>query len=1061
MLFQAAIRFACIAMLLMASGCSREHYRVRADNDAYGRLIEKTVATPWMPPASYSVYPKPHSRLYDPTPIESPCLPIPSPQLYDYDLPPLPERDNSRFRPQHDGESPADLDPEDARPGNPSQPMPEPAADEREPGDRSEQPPIAPAPPSVKPVSYSPDDKFQQYLGDAATTQNQFAKPKLDGERLAQTDLNLDGPLDSAVPNETQNSSNENSSPTGVAQELVARELNDAEVNPNGSNDSDSTDTDSADADSSNDDFDDSPQAKQVPIPKSYWNSIPSDCLARMLEFQSVRDEYAATFGKQPDERLLDDSPKLALEDIVQLTLLNSRELQTQKENLYRAALALTLERFAYQLRPSVGGNGTDVNYSHNRNGGITTDTLRIPTTAQIEKMLYTGGDILGRFANNVVLTFNGPQGFAADVSSELFFSISQSVLQRDVLLESLTQSERNVIYAARDFVRFRRELFVQQASDYYSLILQYRQVEINCQNYFTLAREFNQRSVETKFGLAAPTQLDQVEQQVIGGRQSILSTCTSLENALDSLKIRMGLPTEQMINLDLSELNLLTLRDELAANGQRIARTRTRLSQEIGSESRSPLVIIAGLGQLVEQMLNTLDLREKLGENPPDTTDLENILLELRIEAADIDVEEDRVDLQQELAEPAPDATKVIQRSRDVAVELIKKVDWQVRLLSRTSDSKLENDARVESFREFEKRLDQLDSRFLKVINDEQINDVDTDAEKVLVEEARTLLRDLENVAAEYDQLLDRPPMSREVFENRALAFANLILDESQSFLNSAGAGLVPIRVDMDDAMMAGLVQRFDLMNERGFLADDWRQIKYAADELRSVLNLQATHSLRTRDGENNPFEITLQDSTTTAALSFDLPFNRRAQRNSFRNSIFNYQAALRRVMQLEDNIKLSVRRDVRSLKLNRQQYENDVAGAALASQRVTGTQLEVRGGFATSRDFLESQTAYVQAISNVASRHINYIVGRLQLFLDLEALTVGDDGFWDKLYDESYQPEMAGQLPNYEPAYGRLHPKLRYSKKIRCMECVPRGSAMIHHIEDRPPATPEQVAD
>ena len=116
----------------------------------------------------------------------------------------------------------------------------------------------------------------------------------------------------------------------------------------------------------------------------------------------------------------------------------------------------------------------------------------------------------------------------------------------------------------------------------------------------------------------------------------------------------------------------------------------------------------------------------------------------------------------------------------------------------------------------------------------------------------------------------------------------------------------------------------------------------------------------------------------------------------------MFNYQATLRGLTQLEDNIKLSVRRDLRALNLDRQQYVNDIAGAALVSERVTSTELEVRGGFATSRDFLESQTAYVQAVSNVASRHINYIVGRLQLFLDLESLEVGDNGFWDELYDE-----------------------------------------------------------
>ncbi|MCA9140041.1 MAG: TolC family protein, partial [Planctomycetales bacterium] len=299
--------------------------------------------------------------------------------------------------------------------------------------------------------------------------------------------------------------------------------------------------------------------------------------------------------------------------------------------------------------------------------------------------------------------------------------------------------------------------------------------------------------------------------------------------------------------------------------------------------------------------------------------------------------------------------------------------------------------------------------------------------------------------------------------FEDRAIEFSRELIEQSERFRKAAGGGLVPIEIEMDDAMMTALVQRFDLMNQRGILADNWRLIKYAADDLRSVLNLNATQSIRTSPVQNQPFDFNFDDSRTTVGLTLDLPFNRRAQRNRFRSSLFTYQRTLRNVMQLEDNIKLSIRRDLRALKLNGRQYENDVAGAALASERVTGTELEVRGGFATSRDFLESQQAYVQAISGVASDHVNYIVGRLGLFLDLESLTVDDNGFWDKLYDENYQPIPELQLPGYaRPGYGELHPKLKYSWRIQRMRCVPDGVSMIHeHQQPDQPIDPELDAE
>ena len=993
--------------LCALSGCSRDHYRLRADVDGYGRLQEKAAGTPWDLPSDYSVYPAPNSRLYDPTCVNDPCLPEPAPQLYEYELPDLPERDIARFTP-HRNESSHNYEELDAENGTPeSNDLPAPSQSSES---QLESRPVAPSP--VKFAAHRAEKTASQ-LGLEAAQLEQLG----DSIIVDTASDNAGGDL-SAADNEE-----------------------DAER---------STDEDSEDVLS----YGDITQPQPVALPKSYWESIPPECLARMFEFESVRTEYAATFGHQPRVEQLDDSPKLALEDIIDLTLLNSRELQTQKENLFRVALVLTLERFEYQLRPSFGNNGSAAVYTTNRNGGITEDRLRIPTVFQLEKMFYTGGDFIGRFANSVLLTFHGPQGFAADVSSDLLFNFSQSILQRDVRLEALTQSERDVVYAARDFMRFRKELFVSQASDYYSLIRQFRQIEINCQNYFTLAREFNQRSVEIKFGMAARTQLDQVEQQVITGRQRILSSCTALENSLDRLKIRMGIPTEQPLNLDLSELELLTLRDELAVNAELIQRTKQRITREINSETQSALVIIGSVGQMAEQMLDSLELQEQLGEDPPDATPLENRLIELRLEAADIDIAEDNKDLQQELNEPAPDPTKVVQRRRDVADELLKKVSWQIRLLQRTDPHNSRIPQLVEQFRQLRERLDELETQFLQVVFEEQQPDFDEEAagepQDRLVADAMALQNDLQMFANGLDQTLGRPiGANPALFNSRAIQFAEELMS---TIREDVGGGLVPLQIDMDDAMMTALVQRFDLMNERGALADDWRRIKYAADDLRSILNLEASHNLRTRSGQNQAFDFTFDDSTTSAGISLDLPFNRRAQRNQFRNSLFNYQAALRRVMQLEDNIKLAVRQDLRSLDLDRQQYGNDIAGAALASERVTGTELEVRGGFATSRDFLESQQAYVQAISGVASDHINYIVGRLQLFLDLESLTVGDNGFWDDLYDENLQPTPFHQIPDYaRPAYGELHPRLKYSKRIARMRCVPNGVSMVHKTDPR----------
>jgi hypothetical protein len=291
--------------------------------------------------------------------------------------------------------------------------------------------------------------------------------------------------------------------------------------------------------------------------------------------------------------------------------------------------------------------------------------------------------------------------------------------------------------------------------------------------------------------------------------------------------------------------------------------------------------------------------------------------------------------------------------------------------------------------------------------------------------------------------------------------------LDLSRQSVAETSVGLTPIEIDGDEAMLTGLVQRFDVMNQRGALADAWRQIKLAGDDLRSILNLNASQVIRTQSDVNQPLDFTWDDSQTRLTLSFDAPLNRRAQRNAFRRSLINYQLALRNLIQLEDSIKLAVRDDLRELQLDREQYRISVASAALAFERVVSTKLELSLGRknVTARDVLEAQAAYTASLRTVASEHIGYILDRIDLFLDLELLQVDESGFWPHVYDETFQPAANLAPPVAGPVYGGLPPRVWQSDAIRRMLCVPHGAPAIvdrpGRVEEvRPPATPPAIA-
>jgi outer membrane protein TolC len=1043
-----------LLFLVLLAGCSRTRYRQKTDADAYALLHEKVAESAWHLPSDYDLQPRPDSRLFDPSFIDDPTLPDPSPHLYAYQLPQLPERDPARFS------RGGDFVPGGTGPST----------------ERIAQDIQSPSRVTRKPLPTVALASFQENAGEPA----QLAARSW----LQQPPQNVP-----ALPPQTKNASTEF-----------------------GSSDSESTLTE-----------------EQKAAWKKDWLKIPANCRTRMLEFESVQNEYGKMMGHDPTPSELDQSPRFALEDIIDTASLNSREYQRQKEILYSVAMRLSLERFDYDSKFSTGGNRTAANYSHDRNAGVTVNGLVIPTSVQANKMLTTSADLLVRFSNSVIMTFSGPSGFAADVGSDLLLDISQTVFQRDARFERLTQSERDVLYAARSFRRFRKTQFSDLTTQYYNLLINYRQIEIQSHNYFRLGLEFQEQSAEARQGTAALFEVDQVEQQLLSGLSRLINACNSLERTLDNLKIRLGLPTETLINLDLTELKRLTGRDELAVTGELIGRIHVRLEADIDEENtQQPGTeqLLSSSINLLEGILDVFQKQSKLDLPTPNTRPLEFQRLRMQMDEIWLTVEDARKLFDDERGT----SIAMLQRSRDLIESLLQLQERQLEFAEKNafdvSPAELRNTQPQQEFdtltnevdavfknlrpdkldqmvrqmvsvgtwqfyesawadhylsqllnkleslpRELIERLSQLQKRQLEfrktklrnallqlefntlikavyhIFNSHKLDELDL---KVI--QMGKLLIKINDLALELDESLELVKLSNVTRQAISLADAKMqakeLLQLSKETQASVGGGLIPLDIEVDDAMLTGLVKRLDLITERNVVADRWRQIKLAADDLKSVLNISASQTVSTRSDVNRAFDFTFDESRTAVSATLDLPFNRRSQRNAFRQRLIDYQAALRSQMQLEDGIKLDIRNDLRSLALDQDQYAISVAGAALAYQQVASTKLEIKlNAGADSRDLLIALNEYTSRLSDVASDHIGYILHRMQLFLNLELLEVDDSGFWTELYDEGYQPEGYYQLPpEAMPAYGELPHGLMFSKEMRRMLCVPVGVATVH---------------
>ena len=141
---------------------------------------------------------------------------------------------------------------------------------------------------------------------------------------------------------------------------------------------------------------------------------------------------------------------------------------------------------------------------------------------------------------------------------------------------------------------------------------------------------------------------LNQFEQNVLSARRRLISSCNALEQSLDNMKITIGLPTETLINLNLDELDRLTLRDMIEVNRQQASRWLFRLKslRETPSEANQGDILTADYS-LAERLIRWLWERGKIVENSVDPREVFRERAVFRLDAARLDAIKEREMLQ------------------------------------------------------------------------------------------------------------------------------------------------------------------------------------------------------------------------------------------------------------------------------------------------------------------------------------------------------------------------------------------------------------------------------
>ena len=245
------------------------------------------------------------------------------------------------------------------------------------------------------------------------------------------------------------------------------------------------------------------------------------------------------------EDRLRTNQRALTLAGALELAVQNSRTYQAEKERLYLTALTLTGERYAFSpqfLATSAAG------LDRAANGDVTGS---VNSRVSVSQLLKSGGRLGVSIANDLFRYYTGDPRRSA--ISALSVNLAQPLLRgfgrNNAAVESLTQAERNVVYAIRTYAFFQDQFALGIVTDYLNLLTRKDTVRNQYANY--LSRVANLERLDARKDRESRSGVDQARQSELTAKNSYINAIATYFTTLDQFKIKLGLPISEKIQLD------------------------------------------------------------------------------------------------------------------------------------------------------------------------------------------------------------------------------------------------------------------------------------------------------------------------------------------------------------------------------------------------------------------------------------------------------------------------------------------------------------------------------
>ncbi len=736
----------------------------------------------------------------------------------------------------------------------------------------------------------------------------------------------------------------------------------------------------------------------------------------------------------------LPEIDNLTLCEALELALIHNRDYQTQLEIVFLRALEVTAERYQFSVRYLTRGRqtpGGDATASFSPDGG--TDSFSLGSRFGVSQLLPTGGQWFVELVNNTIWLFDGPN--QTQTASTLAFALTQPLLfqaGRKIVLENLTQTERNLLYAVRDLARFRREFFTDIVGGgsgqvgYLGLLRQLQEIRNTESNIFRLEEQVEILK-ETSSQRPRPT------------RETLEVLPPELAEIPDALRDFL------IYNADRRELIWLgPMTDAQAEQLQELSDNRAyqRAINEIIQSLRTETVTLDVL-QLQSRLADTVNTLRSQEAALADSLDAFKVFLGLR--------------------------TDFLVTLDDKLLNQFQFLDERLLELERNASSKAfgpiwgqldEDEPDREQFKEVALRLKDLlrdaeenglavireDFRRLEPIYRRRMQEGEPEVRQRLAYDVQRDRRLFDDAAYQISLLLQKTEEVLHQLDDPTVPIGQVkgwvtdikdFQEDLSTLVGTLEAVQIGLRVEivsneefdipMDQAVAIGLENRLDLKNARAIVMDARRRVEVAANALRSNLDAVVEGDINTPGpfGNTDPFEFRGDISDLRIGVAFDSPLDLNRERNTYRAALIDYQRARRDYMLFEDRVKQDIRTAWRQLRVLDKNLET-----ARQSIRIAAAQFDsaVAQAFApagpgqgpsrtaglSGQNIQRALDAVLRAQNSMIRIWVSYEQNRLNIYRDMGIMEVGSDNIWNDPFYRELCRGVAGDCPDaFPPAF------------------------------------------